>query len=432
MSALLGRRLAHAAPSDGGKGHRVWLALSWAVPLALLVWAVRLVAIEGYLDELPKGFSGDFNSAVTGAGLEGDWWAGRGLFYGPLFVLEWLLILRPGYVSVADVARLDVLLFGAAFACTWLALFDGWRPRLLLLVLALWLANYVTVALFASAQHLEALELLFLALALLLLVRGRPGAAGLSLGLAVATKTLPLVFLPYLAIQRRWRVLGWAAGLAGALFLIACLVQRVSAWDGALMLLNQGTNLEKTKSTPYEVGLRAFFIRLLTNGRGEPTPEQTFVAFSLHAIIAVATTVLVARLAWRASPGARSLSLVWGLISATMLVVAPVTHVFYFVFLLAGWTTALAELLEHPLDWLSVIQWAALAASYVFTGFDQPFVLLQRSVGVGQGVLDHWLDFLPLGLLLSIAVQASLLYRYHLRAAPPSRASLREVATGSP
>ena len=395
-----------------GPARRLWVVLSWAVPLAFLVWAVRLVAVEGYLNELPKGFSGDFNSAVTGAGID-DWWAGQGLFYGPLFVLEWLLLLHPGYVSIVDVARLDMVLFAIAFACTWLALFDRLRPRLLLLVLGAWLGNYVSVALFATAQHLEALELMWLCLALLLMVRARPGAAGISVGLAIATKTLPFVFLPYLAILRRWRTLGLAAGVAAAVFLGTCLVQGVSPWDGALMLLNQGSNLAKTKSTPYETGLRAFFIRLLTNGQGDPTPAQAQVAFALHGVVAAATAAVTAWVVWRASPGARGLSLAWGLVAATMLVIAPVTHIFYFVFLLPGWTAVLAELVDRPLGWVTGAHWLGLVASYVFSGFDQPFVLAHRFLGVGQVVLDHWLDFLPLALLLSVAVQASLLHLYY-------------------
>jgi alpha-1,2-mannosyltransferase len=358
---------------------------------------------------------------VTGAGLEpGDWWAGQGLFYGPLFVLEWLLVLRDGQLSIANVARLDFVLVAVAFACTWLTLFDRWRPRLLLVVLGLWLANYVTVELFATAQHLETLELTLLAVALLLLIRGRPSAGGISLGLAIATKTLPVLFLPYLALLRRWRTFWFAAGVAVAVFLIACAVQRVSPWDGAVMLLNQGTNLEKTKSTPYEVGLRAFFIRLLTNGQGDPSPQQTLVAFSLHGLVAVATAVLTAWVVQRSTPDSRSLALVWGLLSATTLVIAPVTHVFYFVFLLPGWTAVLADLLDRPLNRLSAAHWAALAAAYVCTGFDQPFVLLERVLGVGQGVLDHWLDLLPLGLFLTVGVEASLLLVYHARAKAPA------------
>jgi alpha-1,2-mannosyltransferase len=395
-----------------GAGRRVWAVLSWAVPLGFLVWAVRLVAVEGFLNELPKGFSGDFNSAVTGAGID-DWWAGQGLFYGPLFVLEWLVMLHPGYVSIVEVAFLDIGLFAIAFTCAWLALFGRVRPRLLLLVLGAWLGNYASVALFATAQHLEALELMWLSLALLLMVRARPRAAGVSLGLAIATKTLPFVFLPYLAVLRRWRTLGLAAGVAAALFLGTCLVQGVSPWDGAVMLLNQGSNLAKTKSTPYELGLRAFFIRLLTNGQGDPTPAQADLAFALHGVVAVATAAATAWIVWRASPIARGLGLAWGLVAATMLVVAPVTHIFYFVFLLPGFTAVLAELVERPLGWVTGIHWLGLLASYVFTGFDQPFVLAQRFLGLGQVALDHWLDFLPLALLLSIAVQASMLHLYY-------------------
>src|SRR5215472_4915217 len=266
----------------------LWLAVSWAAVLAFLAWAVRLAAIEGYIYPLGYGFPGDFRFAVTGDTLgPNEWWAGRGLFYGPIFVLEWKFVLYPGYLSILDVAHIDLALFAVSFVCTLAAAFDRIRPRLFVLLLAAWLANQVTVTLFAAVQHLEVLELAALSLALLLLQRGRLGAAGASVGLAVATKTLPIVFLPYLAIFRQWRALAFASALAGALLLIACFVQGVTPWDGVVMLLNQGENLGKIKATEYELGLRAFLIRFLTNEQVNPTPQQTQIAFGVHGLVSL-------------------------------------------------------------------------------------------------------------------------------------------------
>jgi hypothetical protein len=398
----------------GSSWQWLWLALSWLAVLAFLVWAVRVAFIEGYLHPLANGFVGDFRSAVTGEGLPpGEWWAGRGLFYGPIFVLEWKLALYPGYVSVVQVAYLDLALFSLSFICTWAAVFGRIRPRLLVLVLAAWLANIITVELFAAAQHLEVLELAALSVALLLLQRGREGAAGATLGLAIATKTLPVVFLPYLVILRRWRVLALAAGVSAALLLIACIVQGVSPWDGVLMLLNQGSNLSKTKATEYELGLRAFFIRVLTAGAGDPTPLQTQIAFGLHAVVSVVVVLWAGVVVWKSNQSARSLALGWGLIATTMLVVAPVTHIFYYVFMLPAWTAVFADLVDRKLTWITGLQWVALVAGYAFMGFDLPFLILHRWFGLSQFIIDHWLSFIPLSLLLTVVVVSSAMLLYH-------------------
>ena len=376
------------------------------------MWAVRLVAVEGFLNELPKGFSGDFNSAVTGAGID-DWWAGQGLFYGPLFVLEWLLILHPGYVSIVDSRVSEHRAVWHRF-CLHVA--GAFRPRAAEIAapgagrVAGQLRQRGAVRDRAAPRSARAH----------VAQSGAPAdgarAASRRGGQPRAGDSDQNAAARLLAVPGRPAPLAHAraaAGVAAALFLGTCLVQGVSPWEGALMLLNQGSNLAKTKSTPYELGLRAFFIRLLTNGQGDPTPAQADLAFALHGVVAAATVAATAWIVWRAAPGVRGLGLAWGLVAATMLVVAPVTHIFYFVFLLPGLTAVLAELVERPLGWVTGIHWLGLLASYVFTGFDQPFVLAQRFLGLGQVVLDHWLDLLPLALLLSIAVQASMLHLYY-------------------
>jgi Glycosyltransferase family 87 len=404
---------------------RLWPVVSWAAVLAFLIWALRVVAIEGYLNPSAANFVGDFKSAITGEGLPpGEWWAGHGIFYGPIFVLEWKSFLYAGYVSIAQMWFVDVALLAISFICTWVAVFGRVRPRLLTLTAALWLANIITVELIAAVQHLEVLELAALSVALLLVQRGREVPGGLSLGLAVATKTLPVVYLPYLVILRKWRALVAATVMAAALLLITCAVQGVTPWDGAIMLLNQGQNLSKTKATEYELGLRAFFIRALTGGAGDPTPLQTQVAFGLHTVVSALAVLWTAFVLARSRQCARSITLSWGVIATTMLVVAPVTHIFYYVFMLPGWTAALGDLVERRLTWTTGVQWVALTASYVFMGFDLPFLLMYRFLGIGQFILGNWLSFIPLSLLLSIAVLSSLLllnYRNERLASSPSR-----------
>jgi hypothetical protein len=46
-------------------------------------------------------------------------------------------------------------------------------------------------------------------------------------------------------------------------------------------------------------------------------------------------------------------------------------------------------------------------------GFDQPIILLKRQFGLGQAILDHWLSFIPLALLLTVGALGGNLLLYH-------------------
>src|ERR687883_298995 len=103
-----------------GSGRQLaWWLLSWGVPIALLAWSARLVVLEGYLLRAPGGFDGAFNKTISGRATE--FWDGTGLFYGPLFVLEYVGLIAPERLGLADFARLDFLLFAVSFGATWWA-----------------------------------------------------------------------------------------------------------------------------------------------------------------------------------------------------------------------------------------------------------------------------------------------------------------------
>jgi hypothetical protein len=383
--------------------------LSWLVPVAFLAWAARLVFLEGYYFEIDKDFLGDFTrTAALGAPT---WWTGQGLFYGPIFVLEYKFLLEPQVMSGGDFARLDFVLFGVAFACVWLALVGLQHLRLAIFVLAAWLANHMTVEAFANTAHLEVLELALISIGLLLAVRSHPRSAGAALGLAIATKTLPGLFLVYLAITRRWRMLGSAVVVAGGFFLAVCWLQGISPWDGMIALIYQGGNLTKLEYTEYEYTPRAEIARMLAGPGGYVTPEQAELAIGLHWALAVVAVVFAAWVLVRAPIGPPTYGLMFGLILAVILIVAPSAHPPYYIFLLPAWTAILAALIRRPLSVSAWGLWVALTVAYTITGFDQPFFLAQRLFGFGIVVPQNWLAWhLPsIGLLLTLASLAVLL-----------------------
>jgi Glycosyltransferase family 87 len=422
---------AHLAADSATRGarwpRRLALVLSWVLPLAFLAWAARLVFLEGYLYELGTDFLGSDFTRTARLGSP-EWWTGTGLFYGPIFVLEYLFLFVPGIASNGDFARLDFLLFGFAFACAWLACFGWARPRLAIVGLAAWLGHHASVEVFSNTAHLEVLELLFMSAGLLLAVRARPYAAGGMLGLAIATKTLPGVFLPYLALTRRWRMLAAASVAFGALFLLVCWLQQLNPIQGAYSLVYQGGNLTKLEFTEYELSPRADIARAMAGGTGVLTPEQGAIAIGLHLAIALVAAAFVAVVLVRAHVSTRSYGLMFGLLAALMLVASPSAHVQYYVFLLLSWTAVLAEAVRRQVSALSVGLLAALAVGYVFTGFDQPFFLMQRVFGFGLIVPRNWLPWhLPLlGLLVTLVATAVALLtvdRPHRQAKPRSDAA---------
>jgi len=379
------------------------LVLSWCLPLALLACAIRLSVLEGYLYPANSDYLGDFTrTAQLGAPT---WWTGSGIFYGPIFVLEYRFLLAPNVLTGVDFARLDFLLFGAAFACAWVALFGRLRGRLAILILALWLVHHASVEAFANTAHLEVLELACMCAAILLAVWTYQASAGAMLGLAIATKTLPGLFVPYLVLKRQWRMLAGITLGAGLPFVVVCWLQQISVWDAILALIYQGGNLTKLEFTEYEYTLRADFARILARGAPTLSADETRLAIGLHWAIALIAVVVAGWVLHRVTLNRITLGLAFGLIMAVMLVVSPSAHIPYYVFLLPAWTAMLAELLRRPLSGRTAVLWAALVASYTFTGFDQPFFLLQRLFGFGIVVPQNWLEWhLPtLALLLTVA-----------------------------
>jgi len=383
--------------------------LSWLVPVAFLVWAARLALLEGYIYEIAGDFLGDFTrTAMLGAPT---WWTGQGIFYGPIFVLEYKFLVEPQLLSAGDFARLDFVLFGLAFACVWLAVVGAQRLRLAIFVLAAWLAHHMSVEAFANTAHLEVLELALICSGLLLAVRGHAYGAGASLGLAIATKTLPAVFLPYLVVTRRWRILAGAIVFAGVPFLVVCWIQGISPWDGLYSLVYQGGNLTKLEYSEYEYTPRAEIARMLAGDGGALTAEQAQLAINLHWAISIVTVAFAGWVLHRARLQAATYGLGFGLIAVVTLVVAPSAHAAYYIFLLPAWTAILAALLDRPVSVRAIGLWLALGLGYTFTGFDQPFFLAERLFGFGIIVPQHWLAWhLPtLGLFLTLATLTVLL-----------------------
>src|SRR4051812_1551470 len=99
--------------STGSSIHHPWRValevLGWLASIAFCLWAARLLVLEGYLYVAAEQFTnGDFPRTANLGSPE--FWSGQGIFYGPIFVLEWRYLLAPGLVPYAEFARLNFVL----------------------------------------------------------------------------------------------------------------------------------------------------------------------------------------------------------------------------------------------------------------------------------------------------------------------------------
>jgi hypothetical protein len=150
--------------------------------------------------------------------------------YPPAFVVLMLLWLKLGtwaysaWLALILLSLFAALVAGARFAHVGLA-----PGRLAIAALA------VLVAIYPLGWDLRTrnVNLVYLAVALLGLAAAdrRPATGGMLLSLSAALKLYSVLFLPWLAWRRQWRVLGWMTG--GIVFWFVLLPVAWFGWRGA-------------------------------------------------------------------------------------------------------------------------------------------------------------------------------------------------------
>jgi hypothetical protein len=164
-------------------------------------------------------------------------------------------------------------------AAVWTALKCG---ALFLLVRALWkrlgpapgAAAWLVPLLLAGPYVVEDLRygnaqsfIFALTAATLLLVSSAPLLAAFALALAISIKVWPLFFIPYLAVRREWKVVGWTLAITAVLLLLPSIY---FGFGGNLNLLAQWARQEfSTQTGQAEIwfpsqSLRGVLMRYLT------------------------------------------------------------------------------------------------------------------------------------------------------------------------
>lgn len=376
-------------------------ALSWLAVLGILAWAIRYAFLEGLWYPRQRGFAGDFTIVSTSPAH----WDGISMYYGPLFVLEHLGFVRSRWISLDALAYLNILIFAVAIAVCLIAVAKGVDRRVTVGVIAVLIGHRATAWSLSTNAHLEFVELMFISIALLLAVRGKLAVSGVSLGLAAATKTMPGVFLVFLALGQRWLMLLSALVAGGFAYVAAVAALRVSPIDGFLALVFQNGQLAMSGGGIYLQSWRAAITRMLY-GPDNVSSEQATVAFAIHLIFAAVVVGVSAVVLTRTKPW--NYGLAFGLISVVMLLVTPQAHISFHILLYPAFIAAAMTLAHRPRSITTSACWAALVLAVALNGFPQAG-RIARPLGVE--LESNWdaLNFPPYGELILFAVVLSLI-----------------------
>lgn len=218
-----------------------------------------------------------------------------------------------------------------------------------------------------TIRAIEMLELLLVLMAYAWYRKGRDTACGVAIGLAAMAKYLPLIFLPYFVVKRRWRAL--AAALA-TIVPIAIATQLVLGWENSGTFHQLGDRgifyFEENQS------LSGILLRVLpwTDWR-IPGPLVTRIAIAI-ALAAISALYLRTRSCRTAD------DLEWWTLASVMILVPPHNQNYYMVFLLPAYLFLFARYRGQDWTWRS----GAALLSFLVVGLPVPLSLLSRIAGV--------------------------------------------------
>lgn len=243
-----------------------------------------------------------------------------------------------------------------------------------------------------TQRTIEVFELMLLFAAWALYRRRRDVACGAVLGLATMAKFLPLIYLPWLALERRWRAL-----IAALLVVVPITIatQLVLGWQnsGIFLQLRQGSFLASETNQ----SLSGVVVRLVGWAHASlPVP-------TISRLLILAGLVGLAALVLRARRCSGVDELEYGLLAVAMVLLPPHNQNYYFVFLLLPYLLLYARYRDHgDRSWRSVLA----ALSFLLVAVPIPLSVVQRLTGlhVFHLYLQAAIPFLGAALLVVILV----------------------------
>jgi hypothetical protein len=330
--------------------------LAIVIALVLLAaWGLRLTILEGFVYAWPRGFPGDFHAAM----YQADWWDGKGIMYGPVFVFErWLVNAWPRLFTAHLFALANIPAVALAFVLS-LAAVRANRTTALV-AFAAWCCFRWLFYAFSVAANPEFLEMLLLTIAWYAASRAKPSGAWVAVAGAALTKVIPVIFAPLLLLRASRRAVLAGAATAVAIIVVVGIGQQLSPRETVLAILipsqsyghetmRQASHIVPMPSVYQFVGLNTALARAM--GMTDADPRLALVqtiATSVTMLVylwcsVVALLVLRGR---HALPEAARNTLSYGLFFALMPLATLHTHPHTFIFLLPAWTAIIATVAD--------------------------------------------------------------------------------------
>jgi hypothetical protein len=249
-----------------------------------------------------------------------------------------------------------------------------------------------------TQRTIEIFELLLIFAAFALVLRRRETTSGIVIGVAVMTKFLPLIFVPYFVVKGRVRAL---ASSMVIVVLIAIATEAVLGWrySGILVQLRGGGLIYSA----LDQSLAGMILRLLVWTRSSIPP-----AILIRGVIIVA----LAGASWlfvrvRACAGSEDLE--WGTLLVAMVLLPPHNEQYYFIFLLFPYLALMAREIRPGAPPRRFTRWW-LAVSFFLTASVVPLSILSRLTGrdIFSAYLELGIPFVGAAILAAICVRALL------------------------
>ncbi|HXH40120.1 MAG TPA: glycosyltransferase family 87 protein [Thermoanaerobaculia bacterium] len=290
--------------------------------------------------------------------------------YGPVEHLVTLPLFAFPTLKSAYVAWLFVnYAFLAGIAILAVRLFDPGHSALTTTATLAALLNFNPLYEALNQRTIEILELLLILIAYALWRKGRLGWCGVVIGLAAMTKFLPLIFLPYFVVKRKWRAL---AGALAAIVPIALLTEAVLGWK------HSGILIQLLKDGPLHSELNQSFsgaiVRLI---------DWTKIPVSGAIISQIAILICLTGLSWlflvtRECVAAHDLE--WGTLIIAMVLLPPHNEQYYFLFLLFPYLAIFARRIRLRDSHHS--SWFLFLISFILVAAPIPLAILAGLTGV--------------------------------------------------
>jgi glycosyl transferase family 87 len=362
----------------------------WLVVLAGCAWGARSTFLEGFRDARPRGFAGDFTTAM----FTNQYWDGTGVLYGPVFVFErWLVDAAPGVFTPTFFAVACIPLVAAAFA----VLVRAFQLPLLpaALVLTLWLCFSRLSYSFSVAANPEFLELAFIAGAVALAVRsGRRDerGEGALLGAAALTKYVPWALVPGLLARRRWQAIVGVVVCFVVLAVVTAIGQGTGPVETVGDILFPVGSYADGQLFAARVDTAQFLDVVTAIGRlfSDTALTDTQKAIAVGGGIAVMAAAFAAAMLglWHVTrarmPVAREAALVAALTFGLLPIITPSAHPHTFLFLLPVWAAFVALVFDAGVPRglrLGIVVFGLL--TFTATGFVKPYEIADRVLGLG-------------------------------------------------